>query len=100
MSLRMIIDTRVGYEIVRSKDQNHPMQEIVQKVIRYQQSVVEVNTNMISPKNKHILQWDRGIYYTFDNNSVYQRKGGHMWHLVLKEKWTIMEIKNVMNTQN
>ena len=62
-----------------SKDQNHQMQEIVQKVIRYQQAVVEVNTNMISPKKKKkfILKWDRVIYYTFDNNSIYQRKWGH-----------------------
>lgn len=42
MSLRMIIDTESGLsEIVRSKDQNHPMQGDCPKVIRYQQSVVK-----------------------------------------------------------
>ena len=87
MSLRMIIDTRVSYEIVRSKDQNHPMQEIVQKVIRYQQSVVEVNTNMISPKKISIFynEIEESIIHLITTQYIRENEV-IVWHLVLKEK--------------
>ena len=70
------------------KDQNHQMQEIVQKVIRYQQAVVEVNTNMISPKKK------KSIFYNEIEESIihlittqYIRENEVIvFYIVLKEK--------------